>query len=389
MRGYIRKRGKSYRVEIHIGYGPDGKRLRHMKTLSTRKAAEKYLRTKLDELETEGGIRRRNLETLEAYLKRWLQAAAKPRLRQRTFEDYQETLRRHIFDSQLGRKALTAVTPSDIQVFYGELLARIQKEGRGSGVSSVKKLHAVLRNALGQAVKWRDLPQNPAIYVDLPREQKKRDKPILASSDFPAFIQAALQEDRLGVMWVLALATGARPEEYLALKWPDFSDNLRQVTIQRALIRPRKVDPGQPLWWFEEPKTAQSRRTLILETEVTGLLKQHRAQQAEEKLAAGEAYEDHGLVFCNELGGPLHQTNLSQRVFKRVVRRAGLSEELTPYSLRHSAATSLLKDREALKIVADMLGHAGIRLAADTYSHVTPDMLEEAAGKLAKRMFGG
>ena len=81
MRGYIRKRGRGYRVEIHIGYDANGKRLRHMKTLSNKKAAEKYLRQKLDELETEGAVRSKKLETLEDLLKRWLQSTAKHRVR--------------------------------------------------------------------------------------------------------------------------------------------------------------------------------------------------------------------------------------------------------------------------------------------------------------------
>ena len=91
MRGYITKRASGYRVEIHLGYAPDGKRLRHRKTLSTKKAAEKYLRTKLEELETEGSLRTRTLETLETFMQRWLEVCARPRVRQRTFEDYSET----------------------------------------------------------------------------------------------------------------------------------------------------------------------------------------------------------------------------------------------------------------------------------------------------------
>lgn len=94
MRGYITKRGKGYRVEIHLGYDPDGKRLRHRKTLSTKKAAEKYLRSKLGELETEGVLREKSLDTLLAYLEPWLEVCAKQRVRQRTFESYQASVQR-------------------------------------------------------------------------------------------------------------------------------------------------------------------------------------------------------------------------------------------------------------------------------------------------------
>ena len=94
MRGYITKRGRGYRVEIHLGYGPDGKRIRHRKTLSTKKAAEKYLRTKLDELEAEGAIRVRTLESFHSLLLRWLEVCASKRVREKTLEHYQGSVRR-------------------------------------------------------------------------------------------------------------------------------------------------------------------------------------------------------------------------------------------------------------------------------------------------------
>ncbi len=382
MRGYITRRGDGYRVEIHLGYGPDGKRLRHRATLSTKKAAERYLRDKLEEFETEGSLRTRSLETLGDYLARWLEVCAQPRVRQRTFEDYTWVIGRHLTGRPLARKPLSTVSPADIQELYTSIMAG------GTGPHGVRKLHAVLRQALQQAVKWRELTQNPALFVDLPRVKRKPELRILHAPDFPAFVQAALEEDRLGVLWVLALATGMRPEEYLGLQWGDFSPDSRRVTVNRVLVRPLKRVAGQPPWRFEAPKTEKSRRTLTIEPTMAALLRHHRAQQNQEKLAAGPAYDDHGLVFANELGAPLHLDNLRNRNLKRILERAGLPLNLTPYSLRHSAATALLKDRESLKVVSELLGHSTIRLTGDIYSHVTDDMLEEASAKLGKRMFG-
>lgn len=385
MRGYIRKRGKSYRVEIHIGYGPDGTRLRHSETLSTKKAAEVYLRNALEQLETEGTIRTRNVETLEAYLKRWLDVAAKPRLRQRTFENYTESLERHIFGTPLGRTPLATVGPSDIQGHYGLILAQIAASGRGTGATSIKNLHAVLRSALNQAVKWREIPQNPAVFVDLPRVQR-REKRVLKSDEFPIFIKAALEEERNGVLWICALASGARPEEYLAWQWADVEWRACEITTVRALVRPLKRREGEPAWRFEPVKTDRGRRVIALDEEVMLLLRRHQAQQAEEKLAAGAAYEDLGLIFCNELGGPLHLHNLSQRVFKRIIERAGLNPELTPYSLRHSCATGLLALGEDIGQVSNMLGHASSFFTFDTYVARRP--LRGAAGKMGRALFG-
>ncbi|MFA7482199.1 MAG: site-specific integrase [Vulcanimicrobiota bacterium] len=383
MRGYITKRGRGYRVEIHLGYGPDGKRIRHRKTLSTKKAAEKYLRTKLDELEAEGAIRVRTLESFHSLLIRWLEVCASKRVREKTLEHYQGSVRRYVADHAIGRQSFSSITPTDIQALYSEM------QERGVGPHGVRKLHAVIRQALDQAVKWREIPANPALSVDLPKAKKNKEMKLIAPADFPKFVAAALEEKRNGVLWVLALSTGMRPEEYLGLTWSDFHKGFQKFTINRVLVRPVKVKEGKPHWRFEAPKTKRSRRTLAIDPQLAKLLRVHRAVQNQEKLKAGPAYDDHGLVFANELGGPLYLANLRNRELKRILKRAGFDQKITPYCLRHSAATSLLKDRESLKVVSSVLGHASIRLTADVYSHVTDDMLEEAAGKLGKRMFGG
>jgi len=382
VRGYITKRGKGYRVEIHLGYDPDGKRLRHRKTLSTKKAAEKYLRSKLGELETEGVLREKSLDTFLAYLERWLEVCAKQRVRQRTFESYQASVQRYVTKHPIAQQPISTITPHDIQSLYGQMQAN------GVGPSGVRKLHAVVRQALDQAVKWRELGNNPALSVDLPKMKKNREMKVIAPADFPKFASAALEEPRLGVLFVLALVTGMRPGEYLGLQWADFTDDLRKVTINRVLVRPNKVVEGEPSWRFEAPKTKKSRRTLALDQTLLKYLKQHKAQQNTEKLAAGEAYDDFGLVFANELGGPLFLCNLRNRALKRILKKAGLDKGITMYSLRHSAASALVKDRENLKIISSFLGHSSIRLTADVYSHVTDDMLEEAAGKLDRRLLG-
>ncbi len=382
MRGYIRKRGNGYRVEIHIGYDSSGKRLRHMQTLSNKKAAEKYLRQKLDELETEGSIRNRSVETLETLLKRWLDSSAKHRIRQRTFEEYQWVVDRYFTGSALGRQPVATITPADIQQKYGEMIAS------GTGPHGVRKAHTVVRQALQAAVKWREISVNPALSVELPKVKREREMRIIEAADLNAFVSAALQEERHAALWVLAASTGMRPEEYLGLTWADLGPGYRSLTIQRVLVRPKKVVKGQPNWRFESPKTVKSRRTLALEPEMAELLVSHKIQQDKEKASAGSGYEDNGLVFATTIGTPENSANLRNRGLKRILRRAGLREDLTLYSLRHSAATALLKDRENLRIVADMLGHSTTRLTADLYSHVTFDMLEEASAKLGRRLFG-
>lgn len=147
-----------------------------------------------------------------------------------------------------------------------------------------------------------------------------------------------------------------------------------------------------------EPKTARSRRVVILPEAATAALRTHKAGQARSRLQLGGEYERHDLVFATTLGTPLDPANL-YRAFKAVLQRANLGTweregnrsvfvaGFRLYDLRHSCATLLLLAGENPKVVSERLGHASVTLTLDTYSHVLPSMQEESARRL-DAMFG-
>jgi integrase len=224
------------------------------------------------------------------------------------------------------------------------------------------------------------LSQNPASYVDLPR-LKKTEMKSFSPEEADRFLKAAA-EDRWGTLWAVALTTGMRPGEYLALRWPDVDLNAGTVTVRRALVR--RKDGG---WEFEEPKTDRGRRTIPLPPTVIASLAEHKRKQAEERLAKGPAYESQGLVFATSTGQPLDQINLSRRHFKPILKAAGLPSDFRVYDLRHSCATLLLAAGENPKVVSERLGHASITLTLDIYSHVLPSMQQQAAERLEAILF--
>jgi integrase len=187
------------------------------------------------------------------------------------------------------------------------------------------------------------------------------------------FIEAT-KDERLGAYWLVLLFGGLRPSEALGLQWDDIQGDT--ISIQRTL-----VDKVGGLH-FAPTKTKKSRRAVVVPGVVVDALKAHRKRQAAEQLKAGEAWRGEGLVFCNQVGGPIRQSQ-TRKSFKRLRKVA----ELPPmriYDLRHSAATLLLEMGEDLKVVSERLGHSTITLTADTYSHVTRGMQERAAAKLDK-----
>src|SRR3712207_2659964 len=126
-----------------------------------------------------------------------------------------------------------------------------------------------------------------------------------------------------------------------------------------------------------EPKTRKSRRTVRLTLRGADALKRHRVRQAEEKLKASSLYEDLGLVFAGEGGGLINPSNLRQRSFAPLLKRAGLPQ-ITFHDLRHTCASLLFQRNVHPKFVEELLGHASVAITLDTCSHMLPGMGGEA-----------
>ncbi len=368
MRGQIIEKSKGVWLIRIQQRGIDGKRKSFSETFKgTKSEADKQLTKKLGELDN-GTLNVNSKQTLSEFLDVWLETIAKPRLHQRTFGDYQNLMRLHVRDS-LGNVKLSDLKAIHIQKLYGELQTEKKLAAR-----RVRYVHAVLSSALTKAVELDILPRNVAKLVQLPKETKK-EMDVLTEDECGLFINA-LKGERLATMFSFALATGLRPEEYLALQWKDVDFDKQTATVRRAVIRLPKSK-----WYFSEPKTKSSRRILPLPVSLVKELRTHRRKQNEERLKLGAAWQNHDLVFPSEVGTPSTHSNITQ-VFKRVLKNAKLRTSLRLYDLRHSHATLLLKAGVHAKVVSERLGHSTIALTLDVYSHVLPSMQAEAAAHL-------
>ena len=188
----------------------------------------------------------------------------------------------------------------------------------------------------------------------------------------------AARGTRHGVLFTLALDSGMRPSEYLALKWSDVDFKRGTVTVQRSVTFTRGG------WSFTETKTPRSRRTVPLTSATLDGLRFHKARQAEERLRLGEHWHDHGLVFTDCTGEPIDRHNLNHRHFKPLLSTADLGGHFRLYDLRHACATLLLQKGINPKVVSGRLGHASIVQTLDTYSHVLPDMQQAAVDVMAE-----
>ena len=299
------------------------------------------------------------------YLQDWLQSP-QPRLRPSTWRRYEQLLRLHALPT-LGTLSLTRLEPRHVQRLYADCLAL------GLAPATVRQLHAVLRRALGQATKWGTVARNVVALVSPPRVKRHEIQP-LSATQARTFLDAA-QGDRFEALYILALTTGMRLGELLGLRWQDVDLAAEMLQVRHTLLRLRD---GLQL---REPKTARSRRRIALAPSAVDALRHHRGRQAAIRLQLGPVWEDHDVVFANEIGKPVEAGNLLRRSFWPLLDKAEIPH-IRFHDLRHTAATLLLQQGVHPKVVSELLGHSSIGLTLDIYSHVIPDMQQQAVAAI-------
>ncbi|MFN2484266.1 MAG: tyrosine-type recombinase/integrase [Candidatus Limnocylindria bacterium] len=298
------------------------------------------------------------------YLTDWL-AAARSSLRPSTYRRYEQLVRVQIVPA-LGRISLVKPSPADIERFLASMLAA------GASPQSAHHARAVLRTALARAVRHGLLTRNVAALAAAPKVER-REVQVLSPDEVHRLFEVAA-DDRLEALYVLAVATGARQGELLALTWPDIDLDAATLRIRAAMQRVNGKLTRV------EPKTARSRRTVVLARVAVQALREHRTRQLQERLWAGSRWQDHGLVFARAIGTPLDGTAVTP-AFQALLATAGLPR-ITFHALRHTAASLLLAQGVHPRVVMEQLGHSTIALTMNTYSHVMPALERDAADRM-------
>lgn len=359
---YRRNDGR-WEASVHLGY-MNGKRRRRSIYGKTRREVQDKLAAALRDHE-QGIAAPRRADTVGRFLERWLVDVAKPRVRPSTYSSYAGIVHRHLVPG-LGGQPLGQLGPAQVQAFMNHKLAA------GLSPRRVQYLHAVLRAALAQAVKWSLVGRNVAELVDAPRVPRSVITPL--SVDHARALLAEAGNDRLRALYLVAVLTGLRQGEALGLRWCDVDLEARQLHVRNALQR---VDGKLVL---VEPKTERSRRLLALPDVVVAALREHRRRQLEERLVAGSSWVDNDYVFPTTIGTGLDAATAT-RAFQRALARAGLPRQRF-HDLRHSAASFMLSQGVPLRVVMEQLGHSQISLTANLYSHVMPSLKREAADRM-------
>ncbi|MBN1189572.1 MAG: site-specific integrase [Dehalococcoidales bacterium] len=366
MRGHIVKRYKnSYTIVLNMGKDPTtGKPVQQwISVKGDKKEAEQRLTELLRQLDT-GTFVKPGKTTVAEYLKSWIEGY-EANVAPRTFERYQGIIMKHVIPT-LGRLTVTRLRPEHIQNLYAV------KSREGLAPRSINQMHSVIHKAMETAIKRGLLYRNPADGVDPPRIPRL-DMQVWDEDDINRFLEVA-QDSPYYEFYFLAIYTGMRRSELLALRWSDIDFLYCQLYVSRGMHR---LKNGRYI--FTEPKTERSRRTIALSPSVILVLKDYREKRERKYRELDLSFDDSELIFQRSDGSPI-RPNTVTRAWNDVIKKAGV-KPVRLHDARHSHATIMLKAGVHPKIVQERLGHSSISMTLDIYSTVLPGLQEAAAEK--------
>src|SRR5690349_19572698 len=275
---------------VSVGYKLNGKIDRRHVTGKTRRVVVDKVR-ELERKRDSGTVTETSTPTVGAWLEHWLAAIAPRRVRQRTVESYESSVRKHLIPV-IGRHRLDRLRPEHLDQLYTQLL------DAGYSPATVLRDHRILSRALTVAMQRGHIARNVATLVDPPRQEPSGIATALNLDEAHAVLEAA-RGIRNEARWTVALALGLRQSEALALQWKDIDLLANTLTVRRSIHRVR----GGLI--YEEPKTRRSHRTLALPMPLVAALHQHKAAQTGEQMLAGSEWHDEDLVFAQPNGRPI------------------------------------------------------------------------------------
>ncbi|MGB3482470.1 MAG: site-specific integrase [Mycobacterium sp.] len=269
--------------------------------------------------------------------------------------------RRSVWNSrvepQWGNTLVADVRPAAIRAWVAAMVTD------GAGTPIIENAFGVLRQVLGAAVEDNRIARNPCDGIKLPK-RRHSDRGYLTHKQVVAL---AATVDRDGIVVRFLAYTGLRWGEMAALLIQDFDMLRRRVNVSRSVTESGGLQWSTPKTW--ERRSVPFPATLCDELAA---------------LMVGKGRDD--LVFTDQRGGVLRNSNWRSRVFRPAVLSCQLADPtfptITPHDLRHTAASLAVSARANVKAVQRMLGHAKASMTLDTYADLFDDDLDEVADRL-------
>jgi len=374
LRGSIRKRDGCWVFVLDLGtdHATGARRQLYRRGFKTKGQAERALSEALSEIHRGKFVRPTN-GALSDYLIGWLESR-RADLRPTTLYGYEKIVTKRIVPT-IGHVKLSELDAVTLEAWYTQLLTIGGSNGGRLSAKTVANIAGVLSAALSDAVRLKLLRHNPTADARLPRREA-REMTAWTEGEASSFLDS-VRGERLYPLWRLVLATGLRRGELCGLRWSDVDLESGRLEVAITRVVAEEVVIGSP-------KTKAGARLVALDAGTVAALAAWRQRQAEERLAAGPAWTDHGVVFVDELGVPPHPETITrwwnEAVTRTAVRRIRL------HDARHTAATLALRAGVPLKVVTQRLGHADVAVTMRVYQHVTAQDDRAAAEALGRAL---
>lgn len=399
-----------------------GKPRRRYVYAASEKEAERELR-KLVRDRDDGKLAEDPTLTVAGWLDHWLNVIAKPTLKARTWDSYESKIRVHVVP-RIGRVKLERLRPEDLERLYAAMDAGDPARGvQPASAASVLQVHRILSRAIKVAHQRGKIPRHVAQLVDAPKVRTKRRPAPFDVAQARAILTAAAAR-RNPARWMLALSSGLRQGEALAVAWDQVDLNAGTLAVTRELLRLRsRHGCGQPVptpytrgddahavrdvypcgkrqaarcpardgesgLFLDTPKSAAGERILPLPPAVVDALRRHRKTQLEERLQDGPLWRgwrtrdvdgtvrDIDLVFAQRNGRPI-EPRADWEEWGRILDAAGVPRTRL-HDARHTTGSLLKRQGAALTAAMDYMGHSQVSMTAH-YQQGGSDLLEALA----------
>ena len=264
----------------------------------------------------------------------------------------------------LGSRLIGTISQIDLQSLYAQMFER------GLSARTIEYTNAVLRIRIPPGRTLEDARGGSLCRSRSATSEAQGDGGCLSVEECRRFLDVAAKSEWFPVL-ALALTTGMRPSEYLALKWTDIDWQRGTASVSRTI----QISGAE--WTFDDTKRKRSRREVKLQNFVLkalqGLKQAHESKRKEASFLHSE------LIFVSASDLPLKQ-RVVKREFRRLLAAAGI-RPIRLYDLRHTAATLGIAAGVSVKVISDQLGHASISFTLERYSHVLPSIQDELRQK--------
>ncbi len=373
MKSGIRQRGPdTFEVVYDAPRGSDGRRRQVSVSVKARtlKQAREEQRRILADRDT-GGLASPERMTVGQFLARWDRDYVSQNVRPKTARAYRTVVKNWLVP-HLGTVPLSRLTAAHIVELHALMRTAPRKDGRAGHLSGNSRLgvHRVLKESLGHAVRWGLLRYNPADAIEAPKADHLEMR-ALSAEETHRLLEVAGPTD-IGPVVLLAVNTGLRRGELLGLKWGDVDLDMAQIRVVRSL---HTLAHGEMV--YTAPKSRHGQRPVDLPPSAAIALRKHRERMEARAQALGAALADEMPVFARYDFKPMLGDTVSH-VFSDIAKRTGLGR-VRFHDLRHTHASLLLKAGTHPLIVSRRLGHAGVEITLNRYSHVLPGIQKAAA----------